>query len=583
MKKYYLLLILTSFIYANAEDSFKFIVVGDRTGGHVKGIFEEVINEVKLLKPDFTMCVGDLIEGYTEDTMTIHAQWDTVINIVKELPCKFYYVVGNHDINNENDRKIYERRTGFNRYYSFDYKNSHFIVLDNSMVYPDPSSQEMSEEQMKWLKDDLEKYRNMENIFVFYHVPTYLYSLKKNTQDTLMGILEQYKVDIVFTGHHHEYSYLGRNGVEYINVGSSGGGMGTNDFARGHFYHYLMVSVKGKENEIAVIRKGNVFPRNVITQDDISIIERADSEVVQIDTCIIKDTPKKSIERVSVRISNLGADSLIQTIKWEYDSTRYSIIPEKLTLAIDAGEKKEYRIQFTINSGSDIFPIPEYSLAYPLDFEYGKVCTLKNYIPVKRLKEVKKCKKEPVLDGKLNDVAWKNIEPITGLGTYDGQPDPPVEKTKVYFCNDKENLYMAARCFESDFSELKAEETKPDSKSPFDDNLWLFFDSNLDKKTYYQAIINSNGAVFDRKCSLIDGESKKDIEWNGPWEVATGREKNAWLLEIKIPKEGLEPYSDKQWGFNFRRFQPRKGMGDAGYWSIPFVHDPKHFGILQLE
>jgi predicted MPP superfamily phosphohydrolase len=115
MKKYYLLLILTSFIYADAEDSFKFIVVGDRTGGHVEGIFEEVINEVKLLKPDFTMCVGDLIEGYTEDTMTIHAQWDTVINIVKELPCKFYYVVGNHDINNENDRKIYERRTDFKR------------------------------------------------------------------------------------------------------------------------------------------------------------------------------------------------------------------------------------------------------------------------------------------------------------------------------------------------------------------------------------------------------------------------------------------------------------------------------------
>ncbi len=583
MKKYYLLLILSSFIYANAEDSFKFIVVGDRTSNHVEGIFGEVINEIKLLKPDFTICVGDFIEGNTEDTIIIHAEWDTVINIIKELPCKFYYVVGNHDIRNENDSKIYQRRTGSKRYYSFNYKNSHFIVLDNSMVYPDPSVK-MSEEQMKWLEDDLEEHKYIENIFVFYHVPTYLYALEKNTKDTLMEIFEKYKVDIVFTGHHHEYLYLERKGIEYINVGSSGGGMSTSDFARGHFYHYLMVSINGKENEVAVIRKGNVFPRNVVTENDIAIIERADSEVVQIDTCIIEDMPQKNIKSLKVKISNIGNVSLVQSLKWEYDSTRYSITPEELPLAISSGEKKEFKIKFTINNGSDIFPVPEYSLCYPLGLEYAKVCTLRNYIPLKRLKEVKKCKKEPVLDGKLNDIAWKNIEPITGLGTYDGELNPPVEKTEVYFCGDKENLYMAARCFESDFSKLKAEETKRDSKSPFDDNLWLFFDTNFDKKTYYQAIINSNGAVFDRKCSLIDGESKKDIKWNGPWEVAAGREKNAWILEIKIPKEGLAPYSDKQWGFNFRRLQPRQGgLGDAGYWSIPLVHDPKLFGILQFK
>ena len=142
---------------------------------------------------------------------------------------------------------------------------------------------------------------------------------------------------------------------------------------------------------------------------------------------------------------------------------------------------------------------------------------------------------------------------------------------------------MGIRCFESDFSQILAEEHERDGRSPWDDNLWFFFDTNLDRQTYYQAIINSNGAIFDRECSIIDGESTRNIMWDGPWEVATGKEENAWILEIKVPKKGLEPYHEEQWGFNFRRLQPRPGLGDAGYWSLPFGHNPQNFGILEFK
>ncbi len=578
MKRFWLVLMVVVFAFAGSGDSFRFVVVGDRTGSCVSGVFDEIIDEVKLLDPDFVMCVGDLIEGYTEDTVSLNSQLDTVLNMVKKLPCTFYFVPGNHDIFNEADRKMYEARTGFKRYYSFNYKNSHFIILDNTMTYWTPP-QEMGEEQMEWLKKDLEKHKKAENIFVFYHIPTYLYALEQDTSDPLAEIFEKYGVDVVFTGHHHEYSHLMRNDVEYINVGSSGGGMGTNDFARGHFSHYLTVSVREQENNIAVIKKGNVFARNIVTADDLRLIARADEEAVIISDCIVKEGSAKTSQDIAVTIDNFGTDSVVQVLKWDVDSARFAITPAELPLRVGPEKKKEYHFTFTVYNGSDIFPIPQFSLNYP--FTYGKTCTLRNYLLIKRLKEVKRTKTPPIIDGKLDDQIWSAVRPITRLGTYNGLPDPPTEKTEVYFCHDKENVYLGARCFESDLSQLKAAASEHDGTTYVDDNLWFFFDTNMDQETYYQAIINSEAIIFDRLCRFKDGQSEKDITWNGPWEVKSGRGDDAWTLEMRIPKKGLEPFSEEKWGFNFRRLQTR--IGDAGYWSFPFGHYPKYFGIIAFE
>jgi len=581
MKRCFSLIMLASLAFAKVtEQDYRFAVVGDRTGSCVGGVFADIIDEVKLLDPDFVICVGDLIHGYTEDTLAIHAQWDTLLDVVKKLPHTFHFVAGNHEIQNETDRRIYEQRTGVKRYYSFDYKNSHFIILDNTMTYW-PIPQEMDQAQLDWLKEDLEKHKDSDNIFVFYHIPTYLYALEADTSDPLVETFENYGVDIVFTGHHHQYSYLERNGIEYIDVGSSGGGMGTNDFARGNFFHFLMVSVRGEEKNIAVVRKENIFARDVVTVEDLQLIDRADEEAVIIDPCIVKAESKGKIVELAVIIDNFGADSITQSLIWSFDSTRYTIKPAELALAVGPERKREYTFKLAVHNGSDIFPIPQFVLNYP--FTHGKSCTLRNYLPVKRLKGVKQTKTVPVIDGKLDEQIWKKVEPITNLGTYNGLPDPPIEKTEVYLVHDRDNLYIGARCFESDFSQLKATASEHDGATYSDDNLWFFFDANLDQETYYQAIINSNGITFDRSCIFKEGESTKDLSWNGPWDIAPGREDKAWILEVKIPKKGLDPYNDEQWGFSFRRLQPRTSLGDAGYWSIPFGHYPEYFGVIEFE
>src|SRR5580692_1064901 len=52
----------------NDADTFHFVVVSDRTGGHRARIFSQAVQQINLLQPAFVVSVGDLIEGYTKDT-----------------------------------------------------------------------------------------------------------------------------------------------------------------------------------------------------------------------------------------------------------------------------------------------------------------------------------------------------------------------------------------------------------------------------------------------------------------------------------------------------------------------------------
>ena len=44
--------------YGAGED-FDFVILGDRTGGHVAGVYGEIVDEVNLLRPDVVVTVGD--------------------------------------------------------------------------------------------------------------------------------------------------------------------------------------------------------------------------------------------------------------------------------------------------------------------------------------------------------------------------------------------------------------------------------------------------------------------------------------------------------------------------------------------
>ncbi|HEX7319933.1 MAG TPA: metallophosphoesterase [bacterium] len=557
----------------------RFAVIGDRAGSHTDSVFEEIIGEVKLLTPDFVLNVGDLIEGYETDTMITKAQWEGILNTIRILPCPFHFVPGNHDIESEIDTGIFEKVSGTKHYYSFDVQNSHFIILDNTSLYWQTEGG-LDSAQFAWLTTDLETSKSKDNSFAFFHIPTWSDSWNNAQADTVEALLERYGVKAVFTGHHHTYTYFEKNGTKYVTLSSSGGGLDDMDIGKGNLFSYLLVTVRGKEADIAVMKKGSVLEPDFFTLEDNTLVLKIFKEAFTFSPCLVRDETGKTAQVFKVTVKNFGPDSIKQTIKWKYNHKKYSIKPSAAPLAMASGEAKDVSFELAVFNGSNIYPLPQLTMVYP--YKHEKACTVRiNAGMIKRIAPVMRIQKPVVLDGILNDAAWTKIKPITDLTSSQyGSSGSAIDETQYYLAHDADNLYMAIRCFDKDLGKLKALATEHDGATYSDDNIWFFLDSDYDKETYYQAIINSNGAVYDRRCSLKDGVSTKDLEWNGPWEIRSGKEPNAWTLEIKIPKKGLAPFNEKQWGFAFRRLQPR--LGDAG-WQIPFGHDPSNFGIIEFK
>src|SRR5438067_12419368 len=119
----------TNLHFNNDPDEFQFAIVGDRTGRHRPGVFEKGISKLNLLRPEFVMSVGDMIEGYTKDEVEIDQQWDEIEGFTAKLEAPYFYVPGNHDLSNPVQAKKWRERFG-PAYYHFVYRDVLFLCIN---------------------------------------------------------------------------------------------------------------------------------------------------------------------------------------------------------------------------------------------------------------------------------------------------------------------------------------------------------------------------------------------------------------------------------------------------------------------
>jgi predicted phosphodiesterase len=233
------------------KNDFRFSILGDRTGGATEQVYGRIWREVDLLHPDFVINVGDTIEGGGDDRAA--AQWEELRPLFaryKHYP--LYFTPGNHDVFSDTSEQIYEKETGRPAYYSFNYEEAHFTVLDNSRTVM------LTADQIAFLVKDLEKNKSRRPKFVFFHKPYWIPLLKLGAGDfPLHQVAKKYGVEYVVSGHGHQFVRLVREGIVYMEVGSSGGSIqrGTmrgEDFAQGWFYHHVWARVKGSKVEMTV-------------------------------------------------------------------------------------------------------------------------------------------------------------------------------------------------------------------------------------------------------------------------------------------------------------------------------------------
>ena len=158
----------------------------------------------------------------------------------------FYYVAGNHDIWSAFSRKVFERETGRPATYSFNYQDAHFVVLDNS------GSLDLGLDQLKFLEADLKANRQRRPKFVFFHQSFWLVFLKLQSGEfPLHRLAREYGVDYVITGHGHFFARIVRDGIAYMQMGSSGAKIAP-EFAQGVFYQHASVEVRGAAARIRI-------------------------------------------------------------------------------------------------------------------------------------------------------------------------------------------------------------------------------------------------------------------------------------------------------------------------------------------
>lgn len=234
---------------ANNND-FHFALIGDRTGGAQPQIYGRVWQEVDLFHPDFVLNVGDTIEGGDDDTA--EEEWKALRPIwdrYKHYP--IYFTPGNHDVWSAKSKQLYERESKRGLYYSFDYQQMHFTVLDNSRAG------QLSEEQLQFLESDLQKNAGKSPKLVVFHRPMWIESFARGGEFKLHEIAKRHAVDSVISGHGHVFVRMIRDGVTYMEVGSSGGTMAKpmidgKGFTDGRFYHFVWAHVNGGKIQYTV-------------------------------------------------------------------------------------------------------------------------------------------------------------------------------------------------------------------------------------------------------------------------------------------------------------------------------------------
>ena len=164
------------------------------------------------------------------------------------------------------------------------------------------------------------------------------------------------------------------------------------------------------------------------------------------------------------------------------------------------------------------------------------------------------------LDGVLDEPAYRIVPAIDDF--IQQEPDegaPASERTEAWILFDAENVYVAARLWDSaPPGAWVANEMQRDTPQLREnDSFWVAFDTFNDRRNGIAFYTNPLGALGD---FAITNEGNPNGDWNPVWDVRTGRFEGGWTVEMEIPFKSLryQPGPAPVWGVQFRRLVRRK-------------------------
>lgn len=210
------------------KGQFKAIIFPDSQSNDYRG-WANLVQAAGRANPDaaFFVNMGDLVDN-GEDHTQWRAWFDSVQGMIDRIPVA--PLLGNHETYDLNWKvrmpEAYlnlfslpangsqERK---NQYYSYDYDDVHFVVLNTQMGEMEQFQPGLLETQIEWFKNDISK-TNKKWKVVLMHKDVLTYAFKNRTDrqagisdigQAFMPLFDQYDVDVVLTAHLHTYRNRG--------------------------------------------------------------------------------------------------------------------------------------------------------------------------------------------------------------------------------------------------------------------------------------------------------------------------------------------------------------------------------------
>jgi 3',5'-cyclic AMP phosphodiesterase CpdA len=182
---------------------------------------------------DLMLHTGDIAYGsgtLSQLESTFFASYSELLGSIPAFPAS-----GNHDYETNAAapyRQVFALPEnggpeGRERWYSFDWGDVHFVALDTERV---------DAAQIRWLERDLSD-NTLPWTIAYMHRPPYssgTHGGSRAVRDAFVPVFEAHGVQVVFSGHDHDYERTHTiNGVTYVVTG--GGGHGTRAVGRSSF------------------------------------------------------------------------------------------------------------------------------------------------------------------------------------------------------------------------------------------------------------------------------------------------------------------------------------------------------------
>jgi hypothetical protein len=142
----------------------------------------------------------------------------------------------------------------------------------------------------------------------------------------------------------------------------------------------------------------------------------------------------------------------------------------------------------------------------------------------------------PKIDGVLDDAIWQAAKPWSDFLT--AKPDfgkPASEKTEVYLAYDRERIYAAFRCLDSEPGRIKTSVCRRDSCDS-DDWVALVLDTFDDQQSGYMFVVNPSGIQMD---GMLNQDGNANGDYDMVWDSAARMNGDGYTVEMAIPFKSL--------------------------------------------